>query len=70
MEKQKLEDKKPKKYMTTREVAALFCVSIRTVGRWRVDTSSGMPRPKKFASGSSNRYLTSEIEAWENATGL
>ena len=47
MTNQKVEDKKQKKYMTSREVAALFGVSL---------------------SGSYNRYLTSEIKAWEDAS--
>ena len=67
MTNQKVEDKKQKKYMTSREVAALFGVSLRTIVRWRSNASSGMPQPVILASGSYNRYLTSEIKAWEDA---
>jgi|GEM_PF-2091969 predicted DNA-binding transcriptional regulator AlpA len=67
MTNQKVEDKKQKKYMTSREVAARFDVSLRTLVRWRGNPSNGMPEPVILASGSHNRYLTSEIDAWEDA---
>lgn len=51
---------KDQNYMTPREVAQTFKVSVKTVAHWR--TTRKGPTPQRY--GKHVRYLESDVQAW------
>lgn len=52
----------PRKYLTTEEIRERFHpMSVTTLWRWQEDR--GFPKPA--ISGRPNRWLISDVEAWE-----
>ena len=58
-------DEATERYLSRRELRALFPVSDMTIWRWMHDPDVGFPAPGKLARNGRNFWWLPEILAWE-----